>query len=355
MKILLEKAEPWKKDVLFRLLQYSLFEESIDDKNVVGEDGLFAYPWFEQYFEHEDREAYFIKEQDTEKLLGFVMINTYMQKSAAGHSIAEFMVLPPYRRSQVGKKAAFLCFGKHKGNWEVSPACGSRQAYLFWEHVIREYTDGNYGYEDNLFLFSSHLQTPKDTKNLVWEEVCQEHIIQNEWIDFRQSSYRFPDGRIFGPFYSYSRKDYVVIVASDEEGNYLCVRQFRQGIKKVTTEFPAGGIERTDGKEYGSGRDWPASEKALDAAKRELLEETGYVSDHWTYLLTVPSNATMADNYAHIFTAEGCHKYGEQDLDETEFLDVKKYSAAEMEEMIHKGDFQQAIHIMAWLMAGKKP
>ena len=64
-----------------------------------------------------------------------------------------------------------------------------------------------------------------------------------------------------------------MIVASDENGHYLCVRQFRQGIKEVTTEFPAGGIERTDGKEYGS-RD--AAEAALDCAKRELREETGY-------------------------------------------------------------------------------
>ena len=45
-----------------------------------------------------------------------------------------------------------------------------------------------------------------------------------------RSAYRFPDGSVFEPYYSYSRRDYVVIVASDEDGNYLCVRQFRQGI-----------------------------------------------------------------------------------------------------------------------------
>ena len=67
-------------------------------------------------------------------------------------------------------------------------------------------------------------------------------------------------------------------------------------------------------------------------------------------MLTVPSNATIADNYAHIFMAKNCRKLGEQNLDETEFLNVKKYSAAEIEEMISQGDFQQAIHIMAWLL-----
>ena len=81
---------------------------------------------------------------------------------------------------------------------------------------------------------------------LAWEEVSCEHIVKDEWIDFKRLSYRFPDGSIFEPYYCYSRKNYVVIVASDTDGNYLCVKQFRQGIKEVTTEFPAGGIERKD-------------------------------------------------------------------------------------------------------------
>ena len=77
-----------------------------------------------------------------------------------------------------------------------------------------------------------------DREDLMWQEVSTEHMIRDEWIDFRRSAYRLPDGRVFEPFYTYSRRDYVVIVASDKEGNYLCVRQFRQGIGEVTTEFP---------------------------------------------------------------------------------------------------------------------
>lgn len=191
-------------------------------------------------------------------------------------------------------------------------------------------------------------------ENLIWEEIRTEHIVQDQWIDFRRSAYRFPDGSEFEPYYSYSRRDYVVIVASDEDGNYLCVRQFRQGIKEVTTEFPAGGIERTDGKEYGSGRSSAAAEDALEAAKRELLEETGYMSEDWSFLLIVPSNATIADNYAHIFMARNCRKFGDQNLDETEFLNVRKYSADEIEDMIDQGNFQQAVHIMAWLLAQRR-
>ena len=194
-----------------------------------------------------------------------------------------------------------------------------------------------------------------DDKSLAWEEIRREHIVQDQWIDFRKSAYRYPDGRVFEPFYTYSRRDYCVIVASDEAGNYLCVRQFRQGIKEVTTEFPAGGIERKDGREYASGaRASEQAEEALEAAKRELMEETGYVADDWTHLITIPSNATIADNYAHIFMAKGCRPAGDQHLDETEVLNVIRCSGQEIEDMIRQGKFQQAMHVMAWLMAKER-
>ena len=194
------------------------------------------------------------------------------------------------------------------------------------------------------------------SEKLDWEEIKRETIVHDEWIDFRKSAYRFPDGSVYEPFYSYSRRDYAVIVATDEDGNYICVRQFRQGIKEITTEFPAGGIERTDGKEYAgtvSGSDTEA-EDALDAAKRELLEETGYVSDEWEHLLSIPSNATISDNYAHIYAARNYRKAADQDLDEMEFLNVVKHTDAEIKELTAHGDFKQSVHVMAWLLAKQR-
>lgn len=174
-----------------------------------------------------------------------------------------------------------------------------------------------------------------------------------------------PDGTVFDPFYSYSRRSYVVIVAQTADGRFLCVRQFRPGVERVTVEFPAGGIERTDGREYAlrsslsgqadrepSAGALPASsEDALETAKRELAEETGHVSDDWTHLLTIPSNATIADNYAHLYLARNCRPHAETHLDETEFLTVETYSTREIEDMIANSAFEQAMHVTAWLLA----
>ena len=186
-----------------------------------------------------------------------------------------------------------------------------------------------------------------DRNDLAWEEVKTEHIVQDEWIDFRRSAYRFPDGTVFEPYYSYSKRDYVVVVALDEEGRYICVRQYRQGIKEVTTEFPAGGLDFEDGKKHGPKDE----EKALKDAKRELLEETGYVSEEWTHLLTIPSNATISDNYAYLYCARNCRRVDEQHLDDTEFLNVELHTREEMEALIKCGKFQQVDHVAAWYIS----
>ena len=125
----------------------------------------------------------------------------------------------------------------------------------------------------------------------------------------------------------------------------ICVRQFRQGIRQVTTEFPAGAIEKKDGEDPQTA--------ALRGAQRELREETGYVSDHWRPLLTIPSNATISDNYAYLFAAENCRKVTGQELDAMELLRVETHTAEEIDAMLAEGNFQQSVHALAWLLARK--
>ena len=94
--------------------------------------------------------------EGTDKLLGFAMINEYLQKFKEGHSIAEYLVIPKYRRNKIGKKIAFEIFDKFPGNWEVSPSYNSEKAYLFWKKTIEEYTNKNCKFEDGIFLFNNN-------------------------------------------------------------------------------------------------------------------------------------------------------------------------------------------------------
>ena len=190
--------------------------------------------------------------------------------------------------------------------------------------------------------------------NLKWELIKEEHIIQDPWIDFRRNIYRLPDNSEIGPVYNYSKHSFVVIVARDTEGRYVCVRQYRHGIDAITTEFPAGGIEfkdKSDVPYITSSNTIATEQEAFDAAKRELLEETGYVSDNIRHLMTMPANATLASNNIHIYLATNCVKKSSQHLDDTEFLNVLLLTEDELKERIFGGDFLQSHHILAWYLA----
>ena len=155
MECYLEKVNEDKKDVLYRLLQYSLFEESESDLNEMNDEALFEYRYFDNYFSDSDRDAFFIKEKDTNKLLGFVMVNSYVQKFKEGHSIAEYLIIPKYRRKGLGKKVATLIFEKYPGNWEVQPSFNNEKAYLFWKNVVESYKKDNYEYDGKIFTFTN--------------------------------------------------------------------------------------------------------------------------------------------------------------------------------------------------------
>lgn len=173
-----------------------------------------------------------------------------------------------------------------------------------------------------------------------WKKISTEHIVQNKWIDFRGEKYIFPNGVESGYFYTFTKQNYVVIVAKNTEGKYICVRQYRPGIDCVTCEFPAGGME--------------AGENPLDCAKRELYEETGHVSDDWKILITMPANATVCDNYFTVLIADNCRLTGKQNLDDTEFLNVEFIEEEKLEQMIFDNEFQQSNHVMAYYMAKYK-
>ena len=155
MNIYLEKVKEENKEVLYRLLEYSLYEESANDLNEMNEEAIFEYKYFNSYFTDDDRDAYFIREKETNKILGFAMVNTYVQVFENGHSIAEFMVIPKYRKNHIGKKVAFELFDRYRGNWEVSPSYNSCSALFFWNKVIKDYTSNNYKFENDSFLFNN--------------------------------------------------------------------------------------------------------------------------------------------------------------------------------------------------------
>ena len=120
----------------------------------------------------------------------------------------------------------------------------------------------------------------------------------------------------------------VCVVPVTDAGEIIMERQFRYPFGEVIWEIPAGKLDSPD-------------EDVLEAAKRELREETGYSAEKFTFIGNLyPSPAILSEKIA-MYLATGLSK-GEQELDEDEFLDVVKLPFSQAVEMILAGKIPDA-------------
>ncbi|MFO1462384.1 MAG: NUDIX hydrolase [bacterium] len=113
----------------------------------------------------------------------------------------------------------------------------------------------------------------------------------------------------------------VMMVARTPQGKVLLVEQYRIPLGKAVIEFPAGLV----GDRCGAG------EELLEAARRELLEETGYEAERWTRLGEGPPSAGLSPETITIFLAEGLRKVGEGGGDDTEEIRVHEVPMEEID------------------------
>lgn len=141
-----------------------------------------------------------------------------------------------------------------------------------------------------------------------WETISSKYIFSRPWLTVRHDVVRLPDGRVNPEFYVMEYPDWVNIIAITEDGMFVMEKQYRHGLGKTCYEIPAGVMEE--------------GETPLQAAKRELLEETGYGDGQWEEIMTVSGNCSTTSNLTHCFVAKGVRKISERHLDDTEDLTV---------------------------------
>ncbi len=163
-----------------------------------------------------------------------------------------------------------------------------------------------------------------------WKTVDKKEVYDNPWISVSHREVINPSGNpgIYGVV---EFKNIAVgIVALDEEDNTFLVGQYRYTLNAYSWEIPEGGC--------------PKHEDPLDAAKRELKEETGLIAHKWETLLEIHTSNSVTDEYGICFLATELEQ-GEADPEDTEDLMLKKLPLEEAVAMVMTGQITDSLSI----------
>ena len=170
-----------------------------------------------------------------------------------------------------------------------------------------------------------------------WKILNSEYLVHAPWAVLRKDRCLMPNGHVVPDYYVLEYPNWVNMVALTEEGEFILVRQYRHAVGEEVLEIPGGVIDE--------------GETALEAAHRELLEETGYVFEETLQLNSLFPNPATANNTTFTFLMKGGRKIQEQHLDPQEELDVLIVTPSELLRLLRSNQFGQALHTAALFYA----
>ena len=157
-----------------------------------------------------------------------------------------------------------------------------------------------------------------------WKQLDKEYVIHNRGITVRKDHVLLPSGVEIDDFYVIERPKLVHVIAITKEGLFVCELQYRYAINRTCMEICAGIVE--------------SDEAPLEAAQRELLEETGYAGGEWEMLgkhAIDPSNMT---EISYSFLATDVVKVSEQNLEKTEELETILLTEDDIKRALQNGE-----------------
>jgi 8-oxo-dGTP pyrophosphatase MutT (NUDIX family) len=167
-----------------------------------------------------------------------------------------------------------------------------------------------------------------------WKLLTSDGIYENEWIILKEDRVINPEGRSSSYARICFKKRTVGIIALDENDDLWLVGQYRYPINQYSWEIPGGGA--TD------------REDVLEAAKRELKEETGITAERWQLILRMYTCNSITDEEVFVYFASQL-SHGSTELDETELITIKKISFQHALEMLNDGFITDAVSIAGLL------
>ncbi len=169
---------------------------------------------------------------------------------------------------------------------------------------------------------------------MTWKKLDSKTVYENDWMAVRVDHVINPGGGENHYGHVHFKNRAVAIIALDEADNTWLVGQQRYTLDEYSWELPMGGA--------------PLAEPPLDAARRELREETGLEAESWQELMRLHTSNSITDEVGFVYVAERLTA-GEPDFEETEDLEIRKLPLGDAVQMVLDGEITDAISVAALL------
>ncbi len=173
-----------------------------------------------------------------------------------------------------------------------------------------------------------------------WRVLESRTIVERRWLRVQEQRIALPHGGEIDQFHLLEMPNWVAVLAITEAFELVLVDQYRHGVARTSRELPAGVIEQGEAPER--------------AARRELLEETGYASEEWSPLIEVATEPNRATTRAHFWVARRARRVAAQQMDPSENISVAIVPARSVLAEIESGAIVHGVHVAAILLAERR-
>ncbi len=168
-------------------------------------------------------------------------------------------------------------------------------------------------------------------QNRKWKVLSSTPIFRlGPWLNIRQDLVELPNGQQIPTWYVLEFPDWVNVIAITNDGHFVMEDQYRHGLGQTHYELVAGVID--------------PGETPLQAAQRELSEETGFGGGDWQLYMTLSPNPTNHNNLSYTFLATGVERLTSPHQEATEDICVHVMSRDDVQELLDSGGIVQALH-----------
>ena len=167
-----------------------------------------------------------------------------------------------------------------------------------------------------------------------WKRTNSKQIADCRVFRVREDFCERESGGTKHTFFVLENPDWVNIIALTKDNKVILIEQFRHGTEEITLELPGGMVDE--------------QESAEDAARRELLEETGFEASEMIYLGKSRPNPVLQNNWIYHFLARNCEKTGYTNFDEHESIVTKLIRLQDIEQLIESEQITHSLVLAAF-------